>query len=341
MRNKRKEKNKWSIVKGIMALVCSLALMLGIIPLPGQLGDVKMEAQAADDNTIEVTGIGVSNGEIEVTVSYDMADGVTENRNIFVYMGKSGVEQQISQKPITQASGTMTVSSVLMTGYTDLYVDYDKKIMLVFARVYDTSSQTHPAKSGEKYVKIVLDDSGNLTDAYFTDLDDDSDDTDSDSDSSQSKNQKSKNAKSKKDKTIAAVVPACNHNFRWEKTQEATETEDALLCRVCSNCGAVSDYMKAPNTAYNAFIEETVKRIEEAPAQGEASVETKLWISFDRRVMDALQTRQDVSLTVEYLYQGEEYRFTIPAGSDTQALLDENGYSGFLYLTGQMQGGLK
>lgn len=48
--------------------------------------------------------------------------------------------------------------------------------------------------------------------------------------------------------------------------------------------------------------------------------------------------RPDVTLEVSFLdgeYKGNRVLFTIPAGIDTMALVDDNGYSGFLYLAGQ------
>ena len=55
-------------------------------------------------------------------------------------------------------------------------------------------------------------------------------------------------------------------------------------------------------------------------------------------VMQALADRPDVSLEVSFLdgeYKGNRVSFTIPAGTDTLSLLDENGFSGFLYLAGK------
>ena len=52
-------------------------------------------------------------------------------------------------------------------------------------------------------------------------------------------------------------------------------------------------------------------------------------------VMEALAERPDVTLHVTYLedgYKGDQKTFTIPAGTDTMSLVDENGYAGFRYL---------
>ncbi|WP_074753848.1 hypothetical protein [Butyrivibrio fibrisolvens] len=48
--------------------------------------------------------------------------------------------------------------------------------------------------------------------------------------------------------------------------------------------------------------------------------------------------RPDVTLEVSFLdgeYKGNRVSFTIPAGTDTMSLVDDNGYFGFLYLAGQ------
>ncbi len=60
----------------------------------------------------------------------------------------------------------------------------------------------------------------------------------------------------------------------------------------------------------------------------------------DRRVTDALMARPDVSLTLNYTYQGIRYTVTIPAGTNASELLDANGYCGFRYLDSLFHGSI-
>ena len=39
-----------------------------------------------------------------------------------------------------------------------------------------------------------------------------------------------------------------------------------------------------------------------------------------------------MTVTVNFVYKGEEYTVCIPAGTDVNLLMDENGFGGFLYI---------
>ena len=55
----------------------------------------------------------------------------------------------------------------------------------------------------------------------------------------------------------------------------------------------------------------------------------------DYIVMEALAERPDVTLRISFLdekYKGNRVTVTIPAGTDTLSLVDENGFVGFLYV---------
>lgn len=62
------------------------------------------------------------------------------------------------------------------------------------------------------------------------------------------------------------------------------------------------------------------------------SITTKTWISFDRKVIQALSRRPDLTVNLKFLYKGKWLQVQIPAGYDLQSLLNEEGYCGFLYL---------
>lgn len=39
-----------------------------------------------------------------------------------------------------------------------------------------------------------------------------------------------------------------------------------------------------------------------------------------------------MTVTVNYMYEGNSYVLTIPAGTDVDLLMDENGFGGFRYI---------
>lgn len=125
------------------------------------------------------------------------------------------------------------------------------------------------------------------------------------------------------------------HSYAWEDGKEATEDDNGEMIYKCS-CGEV--LYRVPTSAYNVFNRNTAEKIKNAKQGATVKIETSRWISFHKMVMQALADRPDVSLEVCFLdgeYKGNRVSFTIPAGTDTLSLLDENGFSGFLYLAGK------
>ncbi len=120
------------------------------------------------------------------------------------------------------------------------------------------------------------------------------------------------------------------HNFDWYLTKEPTETEDGEFSLMCPGCGAVE--RRIPATAFRVFLDSTAKKILEAAPGAEVNIETGRWMSFDATVLDALAARPDVSVALTYRYHGDWFNMTIPAGTDTAALKNEEGYAGFAYL---------
>jgi len=125
------------------------------------------------------------------------------------------------------------------------------------------------------------------------------------------------------------------HNYVETTVQEATATTDKIMTWECSICGQEQSHIIIPGTAVDQFVKDTITKLEKAPVNGSITVDTDLWTCFDRAVIEALKNRQDVTVTVNFSYQGVAYTFTIPAGygaENLDALLDENGYCGFMYL---------
>ena len=123
----------------------------------------------------------------------------------------------------------------------------------------------------------------------------------------------------------------CSHHIVYEIVQPADRERDALLAGQCSICGDVASYTDVPNSAYEAFLEETVDMVHRA-GQGEVVIATSLWISFNREVLDAVMEHPGLSVKVFYRYEGVQYLVTIPAGADLGGLAGDDGFCGFRYL---------
>lgn len=125
---------------------------------------------------------------------------------------------------------------------------------------------------------------------------------------------------------------ACNHVGESNVISQATATSDAVVAVECVKCGAVFRYETVSNSAYAAFLKETANAILNAEQNGEVSVNTKIWTSFNKAVFEAMKSRPDVKVTVNYVYQGNPYVLNIPAKANVDSFMDENGFGGFRYI---------
>ncbi|MDD6201747.1 MAG: hypothetical protein PUB13_02210 [Lachnospiraceae bacterium] len=130
---------------------------------------------------------------------------------------------------------------------------------------------------------------------------------------------------------------SCNHNFEYTTIREATETEDGIRGLQCSTCGWIDESSLEYLTSYQFFNWLCEKKIREAEGT-ELTINTSVWFSFNKSVMEALSEKPNLNLTINYTYQHKKYTVTIPAGTDVMALLNEDGYCGFRYLDQQFGG---
>ena len=127
--------------------------------------------------------------------------------------------------------------------------------------------------------------------------------------------------------------PTHVHHYRWIAKMNESESAEGTINYMCEECDRI--WYFRPYPAYHCFQGDIARQIEVAPENFTVKVKTSLFYSFDKRVMQALEKRPDVSLYVSFLrneYIGDRLSFVIPAGEDTMSLLDENGYAGFIYL---------
>lgn len=129
---------------------------------------------------------------------------------------------------------------------------------------------------------------------------------------------------------ISVQTAGCRHLYEYVIVKEPTEKEDGLVAKQCEKCGTVAEYQ--PISALGAFLKNTEKAVKEAAEGAAVTVNTDRWLCFDRAVMEAIASRPDAAVTVNYRYQNKDYTVLIPAGYDVVGLLNEEGYCGFRYL---------
>lgn len=164
--------------------------------------------------------------------------------------------------------------------------------------------------------------------------DSETDDSQQPGDSSGSSSQTKPENKKDKDKsknTRDKRSSSCNHVGEYVTVNDATSSSDALSAYQCTKCGEVLRYEAVPNSAYATFLADAANTILHAQ-QSEVTINTTIWTSFNRAVFEALRSRADVAVTVNYSYKGKPYVLHIPAGADVDSLMDENGFAGFMYI---------
>ncbi|MCR5404209.1 MAG: hypothetical protein K6E91_10400 [Butyrivibrio sp.] len=84
--------------------------------------------------------------------------------------------------------------------------------------------------------------------------------------------------------------------------------------------------------SYSSFTALCQRAISSVGSGQTLTINTGKWMSIDRKTMEAIAARPDMTVTINYIYNEKAYSVTIPAGYDVMSLLDENGFCGFLYL---------
>lgn len=129
----------------------------------------------------------------------------------------------------------------------------------------------------------------------------------------------------------------CDHFYEWSITTEPTETTDgesSYMCIYCKNIKA-----KQPVSADAAIRKTLLASIKNAEAGTTVTFDNKAWLCYPQGVLDALKEKGDVSLKTDFTYGGNNYSFTIPAGSD-YTNLEQADFYGFMYLLGAFNGSI-
>lgn len=125
------------------------------------------------------------------------------------------------------------------------------------------------------------------------------------------------------------------HNYEWVVTTEPTETTDGVSAYKCTECGEVQ--ATQPISSNMVILYNLVGEIKNAEAGATVTFENKAWLCYSQYVLDILKEKGDVSLKTNFTYQGVNYSFTIPAGSDYSSLEPADFY-GFMYLNNAFGG---
>ena len=133
-----------------------------------------------------------------------------------------------------------------------------------------------------------------------------------------------------RDQEIVTVSP-CIHAWSWKTVLPVTSDADGMECLQCEICGACSETRSV--SAFGSFLEKNRNAILAAAPGAVLSVDTDLWVSFDRKTMEALDLRPDVSLNISFRYKGEDYLLEIPRRTgDTRLTRQDTDWYGYLFL---------
>ncbi len=289
------KKNKWK--KSKLMKMAVISLILGILSGTG----TEVIAQAAKAPTITELQVGVTEDGTQIMAqcgfqNYDDKSGCV--MTLYLYRVESESEMSIAAYQKISYGGEGKALAVASSASDGTYLasvglDYGGKVVQI---------------NSEHYYRVTY--SGDKVEVSKV------------ADEEQSRRQEN---------ALREESHACVHELEDELVRPATAEQDALMAKQCMLCGAVLDYAEVPNSAYAAFQKEAVEAIRNAQTD-EVIIRTQRWVSFHQSVLEALSARSDVKVTVQYRYQGEEYKVTIPAGAEVNTLADKNGFCGFRYL---------
>lgn len=321
-KEKNKEKHFWKRVLAAGCLGISLSLALGPVPCEALVGLPVLVANAAQPVTVsELTIQAVSGGvSAECTFAgFVSGSGYTMQLYLEKVNGDGSTNAITYQNLSPTADGSGSEQTTPWEVETGVY----RAVLLMrttddsgtpIAR-FENSPLYDVVRNGEDYEVTLHPEGGS--------------DTGTGGESNVRKYVNESRADTKEEEEAT-----CSHQYdrRYETCREATPDADALLAGKCVNCGEILSYEEVPNSAYVAFLQESADTIRNAVLGEQVTIYTDRWISFDRRVAEALADRPDVSVKLAYRYGGEDCALVIPAGEDWISLLDENGFCGFRYL---------
>ena len=130
-------------------------------------------------------------------------------------------------------------------------------------------------------------------------------------------------------------VYKCEHYYEWTVTTEPTETADGVYSYICISCGDIKE--SQPISANVVIRKDLLESIKNAEAGTTVTFDNQVWLCYPQYVLDALKEKGSVSLKTDFTYEGVNYSFIIPAGSDLSNL-EQADFYGFMYLFGVFDG---
>lgn len=138
--------------------------------------------------------------------------------------------------------------------------------------------------------------------------------------------------------TITLTIPA--NRLQAVVSQGYTVSEDGLSVTFTINVDGVNIPVTMPVSSsskhkhssstpqveeidYVKFCNEVAEQIKGAEQNGVVTVETDKWVSFNQTVVEALDARSDVSLTLDFVYDEKEYQTIISAGTVREIVTTE------------------
>ncbi len=119
--------------------------------------------------------------------------------------------------------------------------------------------------------------------------------------------------------------------FVWKTAVNASDYSDGIEEYRCPDCGYV--LYSIPASAYSVFNRNLMTRILKYPQNGTMTINAGQWISFHRMVIEAMQSRSDLTYEIKYAYNHSPYTLTVPAGTDLSGILqDGDMFAGFLHV---------
>ena len=125
------------------------------------------------------------------------------------------------------------------------------------------------------------------------------------------------------------------HHFTWVTVQEATVSQDGLEELRCDECGFVEETCIIPSS--QAFVQEFHDKIRDAAANSEISFDSGTYSTISDYLIKMFQERNDVSAVINFEYDHQNYRMTIPAGADyTNLINDESYFYGYFFFANEI-----
>ncbi|MBR4542759.1 MAG: hypothetical protein IKO53_00975 [Lachnospiraceae bacterium] len=120
------------------------------------------------------------------------------------------------------------------------------------------------------------------------------------------------------------------HEYEWVTISEPTPYADGEYAYKCKGCGHIADTATGDYTA--ALMTAMTAAIKAAPENGTVKMDCGYYVSLNSVVAAAHDARPDVTTIFTFIYRGDTYELTIPAGVALVPSLNEEGWAGFMHI---------